>query len=103
MLRVCERLGIPVALDKLEGPATTITFLGITINTTLQQSDSTCTFRIPQASQSQRRCARRYTRVRRFQLIFERGFNNRVNSVHLEPVCLCPSLDHGHSRSDPLP
>ncbi|KAL5509633.1 hypothetical protein EMCRGX_G005033 [Ephydatia muelleri] len=37
MLRVCERLGIPVALDKLEGPVTTITFLGITINTTLQQ------------------------------------------------------------------
>ena len=37
MLRVCERLGIPVALDKLEGPATTITLLGITINTTLQQ------------------------------------------------------------------
>ena len=28
---------IPVALDKLEGPATTITFLGITIHTTLQQ------------------------------------------------------------------
>ena len=37
MLRVCEKLGISVALDKLEGPATTITFLGITINTTLQQ------------------------------------------------------------------
>ena len=37
MLRVCERLGIPVALDKLEGPATTITLLGITIDTTLQQ------------------------------------------------------------------
>ena len=37
MLRVCERLGIPVALDKLEGPATTITFFGITIDTTLQQ------------------------------------------------------------------
>ena len=37
MLRVCERLGIPVALDKLEGPATAITFLGITIDTTLQQ------------------------------------------------------------------
>ena len=36
-LRVCERLGIPVALDKLEGPATTITFLGITIDTALQQ------------------------------------------------------------------
>ena len=35
MLRVCERLGIPVALDKLKGPATTITFLGITINITL--------------------------------------------------------------------
>ena len=32
MLRVCERLGIPVALDKLKGPATTITFLGITID-----------------------------------------------------------------------
>eukprot|EP00731_Ephydatia_muelleri_P036002 Em0189g6a len=37
MLRVCMRLGIPVALDKLEGPATTITFLGITINIALQQ------------------------------------------------------------------
>ena len=39
MLRytVCERLSIPVALDKLEGPATSITFLGITIDTTLQQ------------------------------------------------------------------
>eukprot|EP00731_Ephydatia_muelleri_P009877 Em0005g463a len=37
MLRVWEKLGIPVALDKLEGPATDITFLGITINTTLQQ------------------------------------------------------------------
>ncbi|KAL5509584.1 hypothetical protein EMCRGX_G004978 [Ephydatia muelleri] len=37
MLRVCERLGIPVALDKLEGPVTTITFLGITIDTTLQK------------------------------------------------------------------
>ncbi|KAL5509626.1 hypothetical protein EMCRGX_G005026 [Ephydatia muelleri] len=37
MLRVCEKLGIPVALDKLEGPATTITFLGITINIALQQ------------------------------------------------------------------
>lgn len=34
MLRICERVGIPVALDKLEGPATTITFLGITIDTT---------------------------------------------------------------------
>eukprot|EP00731_Ephydatia_muelleri_P037092 Em0394g4a len=37
MFRVCERLGIPVALDKLEGPATTITFLGITIDIALQQ------------------------------------------------------------------
>eukprot|EP00731_Ephydatia_muelleri_P036665 Em0301g3a len=27
MLRVCERLGIPVALDKLEGPVTTITIM----------------------------------------------------------------------------
>eukprot|EP00731_Ephydatia_muelleri_P014247 Em0007g1557a len=34
---VCEKLAIPVALDKQEGPATTITFLGITIDTTLQQ------------------------------------------------------------------
>eukprot|EP00731_Ephydatia_muelleri_P033886 Em0040g36a len=37
MLKVCEKLGIPVALDKLEGPATTITFLGITIDIALQQ------------------------------------------------------------------
>ena len=27
MLRVCERLGIPVALDKLEGPVTNITIM----------------------------------------------------------------------------
>eukprot|EP00731_Ephydatia_muelleri_P028758 Em0020g402a len=36
-VKVCKKLGIPVGLDKLEGPATTIMFLGITIDTTLQQ------------------------------------------------------------------
>ena len=31
MLSVCNNLGIPVVIEKLEGPATTITFLGIEI------------------------------------------------------------------------
>ncbi len=36
MLQLCHRLGIPVALDKLEGPSTTITFLGIEVDSTRQ-------------------------------------------------------------------
>eukprot|EP00731_Ephydatia_muelleri_P025908 Em0018g8a len=32
-LRACESLGIPVAFDKLEGPSTRITFLGIMLDT----------------------------------------------------------------------
>ena len=35
-LAVCNRLGIPVALDKLEGPSTTITFLGIQLDSVAQ-------------------------------------------------------------------
>ena len=35
-LAVCDRLGIPVALDKLEGPSTTITFLGIQLDMVAQ-------------------------------------------------------------------
>ena len=34
MLTVCKDLGVSVAMEKLEGPATNIIFLGITINTT---------------------------------------------------------------------
>ena len=30
---VCERLGIPLAADKCEGPSTCLTFLGIEIDT----------------------------------------------------------------------
>ena len=37
MLRVCNNLSIPVAMEKLEGPATTITFLGIEIDSTTHQ------------------------------------------------------------------
>ena len=37
MLNLCTRLGIPVATDKLEGPATTITFLGIQIDSVSQE------------------------------------------------------------------
>ena len=33
LLRMCEELGIPLALDKLEGPTDCITFLGIEIDT----------------------------------------------------------------------
>ena len=31
--KVCASLGIPVALEKVEGPSTSLTFLGITLDT----------------------------------------------------------------------
>ena len=37
LLHVCSRLGIPVAMDKVEGPVTTLTFLGLELDSTLQQ------------------------------------------------------------------
>ena len=37
MLSVCERLGVRVSLAKLEGPATTTTFLGIVLDTVRQE------------------------------------------------------------------
>ena len=37
MLQVCERMGVPVATEKCEGPATCITFLGIVLDSSLQQ------------------------------------------------------------------
>ncbi|KAL5515947.1 hypothetical protein EMCRGX_G001197 [Ephydatia muelleri] len=37
MLQVCEAMGIPVATEKCEGPATCITFLGIVLDSSLQQ------------------------------------------------------------------
>ena len=37
MLQVCEMMGIPVATEKCEGPATCITFLGIVLGSSLQQ------------------------------------------------------------------
>ena len=37
MLNLCTRLGIPIALDKLEGPDTAITFLGIEIDSKSQE------------------------------------------------------------------
>ena len=36
-LRVCELLGIPVAMDKLDGPATTLGFLGLELDSVRQQ------------------------------------------------------------------
>ena len=30
---VCERLGVPLAFEKVEGPSTSFTFLGITLDT----------------------------------------------------------------------
>ena len=35
--KVCNDLGVPLAQEKQEGPDTTITFLGITINTINQE------------------------------------------------------------------
>ena len=37
MLSLCSNLGVPVAMDKLEGPASTLTFLGITLDTVNQE------------------------------------------------------------------
>ncbi|KAL5516213.1 hypothetical protein EMCRGX_G001494 [Ephydatia muelleri] len=37
VLLVCDLLGIPVASEKLEGPTTTLTFLGIVFDTSEQQ------------------------------------------------------------------
>eukprot|EP00731_Ephydatia_muelleri_P034480 Em0062g3a len=37
VLLVCDQLGIPVASEKLKGPTTTLTTLGIVINTSAQQ------------------------------------------------------------------
>lgn len=37
MLDVCRKLGIPIAADKLEGPATIITFLGIELDSRRQE------------------------------------------------------------------
>ena len=36
-LRVCKLLGIPVAMDKVEGPATLIVFLGLKLDSVKQQ------------------------------------------------------------------
>ena len=37
MLTVCDQLGIPVVSEKLEGPTTALTFLGIVLDTSAQQ------------------------------------------------------------------
>ena len=37
MLALCDNLGVPVALDKLENPASTLNFLGITLDTVNQE------------------------------------------------------------------
>ena len=36
-LRLCEELGIPVAVEKVEGPTTLIIFLGLELDSTRQQ------------------------------------------------------------------
>ena len=37
MMQLCERLGVPVATEKCEGPVTCITFLSIVLDSSLQQ------------------------------------------------------------------
>lgn len=37
MLSLCSRLGVPIAMDKLEGPATAIVFLGILVDSVKQE------------------------------------------------------------------
>ena len=36
--QVCERLGIPLALEKVEGPSTSLNFLGITLDTSRMEA-----------------------------------------------------------------
>ena len=43
MLQVCQELGMPVAMEKSEGPATCLTFLGIELDSSLQQLRLTLT------------------------------------------------------------
>ncbi|KAL5516679.1 hypothetical protein EMCRGX_G002077 [Ephydatia muelleri] len=50
VLLVCVLLGIPVASEKLEGPTTTLTFLGIVLDTLEQQ------LRLPRDKLQQRWC-----------------------------------------------
>lgn len=38
MEKICEELGIPLALDKLEGPSHSLTFLGVRLDTQLMQA-----------------------------------------------------------------
>lgn len=35
--QVCDKMTVPVAIDKIEGPATTFSYLGYTINLLLLQ------------------------------------------------------------------
>ena len=37
MVEICRNLGVPLAIEKLEGPATCLTFLGIVTDTILQE------------------------------------------------------------------
>ena len=38
MLRICDMLGVPLAADKIEGPSTELTFLGIRLNTVTMEA-----------------------------------------------------------------
>ena len=33
MIQCCETLGVPLAIEKVEGPSTSLTFLGIVLDT----------------------------------------------------------------------
>ena len=37
LLQVCAQLGIPVVMDKVDGPATSLTFLGLELDSVEQQ------------------------------------------------------------------
>ena len=41
-LKVCDTLGVPVALDKLEGPSTSLTFLGLELDSCSQEIRLPC-------------------------------------------------------------
>ena len=61
-LRVCVSLGIPVALDKLEGPTTSITFLGLELDSNRQE------IRLPQ------------TKIRQIMAELDRWSSNHKNT-----------------------
>ena len=81
MLRVCTELGIPVALDKLEGPATCITYLGIEVDAAqqvLRLPDNKLQALLQELKTWKTRCRHKTTKRRLLSLIGKLSFATKV-------------------------